>query len=836
MAAYGYIEGLEQRKAVDNQYNLSIRYNDGLVVRTLAVPITPRSVRRFTLMQEDYIQLEFTLAEAVNIGIGSYTTDPIFGRFFVTTEQMPKYNPATCGYDYSLRMDKDYMRLRNFIHCLVSDGKRMETSWSLTDKLAVHAQQIADNVNIVFPPDVTESYDTQTQSYTYTSTGYVIDVQDTLLTASDIKFLTFDAVDIIEALDMIAEAWECEWWVTDEDKVIGNTTYQHVIHFGKCELDNERFTLVAGDNVESIDATRDQQSFANRIYAYGSTKNVPENYDRRLLFKADTYTRSGRYITSVKDSNRELTLAMIQGDGSVTPTAFTFGSPVQGGTNVSRTYTLATATKSLSGDQTISANLRSSLTLFNDDWAGDDVPTVSITAFLYYGGSLQRMQVVLDGNQLVTDGKTWSADITLDTLIPLGSTAKNVYAEVVWKVDFTFQSSHLDDEVDCGISGTMTATADASTASKDVVVTYNGTDYAGSFSGATGIITFGTNRPPSDMADKNYTLAPLNILKVPLSWYTLDYDVGTMRMAGEKRLHLPLTEYPNRYIDTLNNQSANVHPHTLNINDVSQIVEAAVVFEDIYPRLTLRIKEGSLTATPRKQKVEHSDGSVEWEDWTQYSFKAEYENNGSWEDFPFSLEYMLDGQRLQAVFTAPATAQAQGFMLSGMTFDVGFTQGYGGSIYTIIRNNDFGTSLPNEILKPTEGDTFVLTGWNPRALDALGIVDAAEQSLADKAEEYLNAIQEGQFTFNVRMMTDVLYTYNYGGRGNGVNGLRTFGLLALGARVTINDAALPGGTKDSRIIGYEYKLDIPQDTPTYIIGETEAFSRLKQIEKQLTKL
>lgn len=42
--------------------------------------------------------------------------------------------------------------------------------------------------------------------------------------------------------------------------------------------------------------------------------------------------------------------------------------------------------------------------------------------------------------------------------------------------------------------------------------------------------------------------------------------------------------------------------------------------------------------------------------------------------------------------------------------------------------------------------------------------------------------------------------------------------------------------KDSRIIGYELKLDKPYDTPTYIVGETAAYSRLKQLEKQISKL
>ena len=838
--ATGYIQGLEQRTSAD----IAVYYFEGQVRKTLYVPITPRSMYRYTLMQDDYIQLEFSLDEAVNIGIGSYINDTYFGWFYVISEQMPKYNPATCGYDYSLRFDKDYLRWKNHLHCLVSNSKRMEVSWSLTDRLAVHAQQIADNVNIIFEPVVEDVTDTTTGTTYHVSSAYLVDVSASLVSANEIKYLSYDGIDIISALNEIAEAYQCEWWVGKKDVTIGTYKYSNTIFFGKCELDNTAFQLTLGDNVESMETSRDQQTFANRIFAYGGTRNIPENYDRQLIFKADTTTISGSRVTTVMDSTRPVTLEMIKGDATVTPVDFTFGSATTGGSGLTRTYTLKTDIKSLSGDQTIYADLASSLTMMSYDWAGTAIPQVSVTAFLYYGTNLQRMHVELDENQLITDGKTWYAEVSLDRTFSLGSTAVNVYAEIVWTVTFAYQSEHLNDEVDCGVNGTMTTTADASTATKQVVVRYNNINYPGTFSGADGKITFGTSKPPRAFTNQNYTLfsyvdntiLPLNELKVPLSYYTFDYNAGTMRMVGEKRMHLPSSDYPNRYIDTENTQSAAGNIHSLFMDNASQIVEAVVVFEDVYPKLTLRIKENSLTETLKKQKVEYSDGSVSWEEWTQYSFKAEYQNNGTWQDFPFKLEYMLDGAKLQVVFTAPQSTPESGFLLSGMTFNADFTQGYGGSVYTIIRNEDYGAMLPNNVLKPTEGDTFILTGWNPRALDELGIVDAAEQELATKAEEYLDAIQEGQFTFNVRMMSDVFYDWNYGGRGDDSNGLKTFGLLALGAKVTINDDSLPGGSKSSRIIGYEYKLDIPHDTPTYIIGETEAFSRLKQIEKQLTKL
>ncbi|MBR4366758.1 MAG: hypothetical protein IKP43_08265, partial [Bacteroidaceae bacterium] len=68
------------------------------------------------------------------------------------------------------------------------------------------------------------------------------------------------------------------------------------------------------------------------------------------------------------------------------------------------------------------------------------------------------------------------------------------------------------------------------------------------------------------------------------------------------------------------------------------------------------------------------------------------------------------------------------------------------------------------------------------------------------------------------------------------NGYHWFLLPLEGARVTVEYGGLKNGSKTSRIIGYEFKLDKPYDTPKYIIGETEAYSRLKALEKHLSPL
>ena len=798
---------------VDNADIVIYRIGQG----NITVPITTGSTRRFLLMQEDYVQLVFSLATAEHFSIGDYIVDAVFGRFVITTEQMPKYNQRTAGYDYTLRFDAPYMGWRNWLFCLVADGRRVESRWNLTAQLTTHAQQIADNVNAIIQPTITTIRNPETGEVIRKSNGYVISVD--VAGAAEIKHLQYEGANIIEALGMIAEAWSCEWWVGHGSVIINDITFENIIYFGKCEsatgvggsyTEDGAYVMMLGDNVESMDIARDSQTYCNRLFVYGGTQNIPEDYDRKLEFTAKTSSR----IQTFYDENRGLTLDMIDAPSSIPSTSLALGTWSTGGTNP-KTHTQRTVAQDLQGKQTFVIDLTTELTMWSDDWAATDIPSVMCSATLHYGSSVLFIRTSVQ--QLAGVGsRSWYADINLDREIDLGSSAVSVYLEIVWTVAYVTGSSHLLDEVTKTTEGTITATQDASTATKQVEVVFNGTKTTCTFNGATGNIS---PKPTGLVNGSKYAIENLDLLKVPLSWYTIDYQTGTIATMGEKRLHLPLDTYPNRYIE----QGGT--------SDATQVVEQAVIFDKIFPRLRLRIS--SLSSEPMKQKVEHSDGSISYEDWTKWKFKLEYFDpaNETWSDFNFKLSYMLDGAKLQAVFSAPADISATGHLLAGMTFDLGYDE----RDFTIIRNEDYGVLLPNDTLVPSLHDELVLTGWNPRAMNEIGMVATAETELAVKGREYLDAITDGQFTITAHMMSRNMMYWPFCD-GNDANGRRFYGLLDAGCKVKVNHAALPGGSKTSRVLGYEYKLDMPYDTPTYIIGETDAYSRLKQIEKQLTKL
>lgn len=776
----------------------------------LVVPITPRSTRRFMLMQEDYIQLEFSLPSAQRISIGNYINDTIFGKFVVTEEQMPRYNQQTGGYDYSLKFNAEYMGWKNKIHCLVAGGERTDCEWGLTDRLAVHAQQIADDVNAIF------GYTTPQPSYEgeiVPSTKYIVKVS--AANASDVHYIGYRGVDIITALNAIAEKWECEWWVTEDTtgEVIDGVRYKRFIHFGKCEDSGSAYTMALGDNVESMDVQRDQQTYATRIFGYGGTQNVPETYDRQLIFSVTDNDTNG-----FKDGNRPLSHDMIMGESSATRVPIAMNNAATASGN---TYSQTSQHVTLTNRQTLEGNVSANMVLSAEWGSLDNIPSVSARLILHVGNDTQ----VLDESGIITpsedmssamgDAMVWIYGYAISKDLNLvGNT--EVWLEVVWSLLFNVVVDITSAAFDGTLSSAMAVSGEA-TGTKQVKVTPYGStnEYPATYYGENGYIRFNDAVPPRWREGSQYTLSPMSI-KVPISYYTRDYSVNGMSAVGERRIHLE----GNRYRDA---------------QGASAIVEAVVVWEDEYPRLDLRIKAGTIYKTTKTDTIEHSDGSVSREDWTQYSFQAEYNDGETWQDYVFNIDWLMDGCKLQAVFSAPATAQSSGWMLGGMTFDVGYNRMT--KRFTVIRNEDFGASLPNDYIKPSDEDEFILVGWNPNAMNEMGLIAASQTRLESKVNEYLQALQEGQFTFSCRMMSRTMMYYPFvTNPATDGNGLRKYGLLNAGCKVTINHDALPGGSKTSRVIGYEYKLDMPYDTPTYTIGETEAFSRLKKIEKQLTKL
>ncbi|MDD3038603.1 hypothetical protein [Bacteroides sp.] len=249
-----------------------------------STPINEGSKRKFLLMKEDYITLKFSLEEPIHFKLGDYV-DCNFGRFELCDLQKPTFNTSTAGYDYELRLDAYYWKWKNKIFKFAPETGGQEASWNRTASLDVQMDVFLRNLKAL--------------GYKYGESEFEFDIDSTVDNSA--KLMSYDSVNLLDALSSLAQAWECEWWVTDS-----------VIHFGRCEYGSAvDFNL--GDNVDTMERSDSQTSYATRVYAFGSTRNIPTNYrpidesvvvngvvQRRLMLPVDT-----PYIDAYPDMSTE---------------------------------------------------------------------------------------------------------------------------------------------------------------------------------------------------------------------------------------------------------------------------------------------------------------------------------------------------------------------------------------------------------------------------------------------------------------------------------------------------------------------------------------------------
>lgn len=250
------------------------------------------SVRRFALMGDDYVTLKFVVAEPLYIAIGDYI-DTDFGRFVIVSDQKPNISKTTGGYEYELKFEAPHCAWKNKISMLVYKQNvgnvekryRKESSWNHTADIITQAEAaIIDNLDCL--------------GMDYRVQLHGVDED----TASKSVLVSYDNTSIYDALTLIADAFDVEWWI------VGN-----IIYFGKCQFgeETESVDLTLGDNVSDMGNAKSSADFATRFYVYGSDKNL-RNYrkndrgesvalgvvtDRLMLPKGTDYIDLYKYDT-----------------------------------------------------------------------------------------------------------------------------------------------------------------------------------------------------------------------------------------------------------------------------------------------------------------------------------------------------------------------------------------------------------------------------------------------------------------------------------------------------------------------------------------------------------
>ena len=250
-----------------------------------STPINKGAKGKFTLMKEDYILLPFSVPVPIPFKIGDYADlsgvldESLGGKlakiYEITDIQSPTYNSSTGGYDYQLRMDAYYWKWKNKIFKYTPEHAGSEASWSLTATLDVQLGVFLRNLKAL--------------GYTYKGKDFEFSIDSTV--ENKAVAMTYDNMNLLDALFSMAgeDQWDCDCWITD-----------NVIHFGRNEF-GDAVKIERGIEASNITRSESRGTYATRIYAFGSTRNIPANYrpvdeqavvngvvQKRLMLPADT--------------------------------------------------------------------------------------------------------------------------------------------------------------------------------------------------------------------------------------------------------------------------------------------------------------------------------------------------------------------------------------------------------------------------------------------------------------------------------------------------------------------------------------------------------------------
>ena len=222
--------------------------------------INPGAKGRFSLMKEDYVVLPFNTLHPIDFQVGDYVDlrgvfDASMGGKLAKIYQIvdlsyPTYNASTGGYDYELRVDAYYWQWKTKIFKYTPESGGQEASWSLTASLDIQMGVFLRNLKAL--------------GYKYEGKDFEFSIDSSVERSS--KLMTYENMNLIDAMFSMADQWGCDCWVTD-----------HVINFGRCEF-SDAVKIELDKEAKDMSRSDSKGTYATRIYAFGSTRNIPTNY------------------------------------------------------------------------------------------------------------------------------------------------------------------------------------------------------------------------------------------------------------------------------------------------------------------------------------------------------------------------------------------------------------------------------------------------------------------------------------------------------------------------------------------------------------------------------
>ena len=605
---------------------------------------------------------------------------------------------------------------------------------------------------------------------------------------------------------MIAEACECEWWVK------GNTIY-----LGKCELSDEPVIFELGSNVNEMSRDKSDSTYATRIYAFGSTRNITPYYRKNLIFKA----------TSVLDYNDGEGIILIDSSRILKTEHFLASTKElvfenKGFQTMYRNGFISYEGRTLGFKDfpSFKTSQRYSTILCDDLNVYLSVKRVeeSDGAFpiTYVIGRVELENVTHEKSHIIHSFETsYDKDGVYKIAIPnhsIGDIPENEEIKLKIFLWVSKESSDVESifQVTVGGSIGMKGKDNNRTQVKFLGGKFEGQSFDALFLGYNQELFVPGLKVNDVITGTQYKPDKLKYGKIPSGWFTSDHADDDLVVEGivEKRLMLPsgITFIGDKDLP------------------MEKVVEQVVVFEDVYPK-----REGivaTVTTHEYTETTEDENGNVISEEkWNAYRITDTDEN------FYFSKDYVITGRDLKITF--------QTGDLAGMKFNVWFNPydnkspdkkqeeknpdgswNLDAQVFEIVRNEDYGRKLPAEDMNPKPGDKYILEGYDPQFISD-AIIPLAEIELQEKAQKYADKLKIDPSVYNCNMFSYKDDRYSY---------------LQIGRKINLLNPTYFEDGRVSRIIGFEKKLDIPYDSPVYMVGESQTYSRIGALEDKVDSL
>lgn len=354
------------------------------------------------------------------------------------------------------------------------------------------------------------------------------------------------------------------------------------------------------------------------------------------------------------------------------------------------------------------------------------------------------------------------------------------------------------------------------------------------------IVLMSSSQNQSTYANRVYAFGAARNLP---SWYKNDADADiTKDGVVEKRLMLPNSaECSDKNKQLLAENGFELKNGYIQVSGLreDQYVEGVTTNDDIYPRNLIKTsKVTSYEKDVEDESTPEEGDNIKRTFYCVNSLTIVNNDGDKIGDMAFRKSYILSGKNLHIVF--------QSGSLNGMDFECEFNPdgveeilkddegnpilkdgkeqiNPKSQVFEIVANEDYGRFLPDITLHPKDGDTFVLYNWDSTKLGDTLVSSASNELLTDAIKDMKKSmIDPTTYTCTA----EANYSDNLG-RGN---------LHGVGDRVNLYNKGFGDSYRSSRIIGYEFNLDIPYDGAKYFVGEKPSYSRLNAMESKIEEL